>query len=368
MLLFTLILCFVTALAITPLIKMLAYKIGATDNPDHRKVHQVVMPRLGGLAIFMSFILGVLIINPSEHFHLPIIDLSTTSIHLPIVIGSFIIIFTGICDDIIQISPKWKLLGQLVAAIIVVVVGDIRLEFINLPFGGQLSFGEYLSIPITLIWIIGITNAINLIDGLDGLAAGVSAIALFSIAGMAVMMGNPYVMVMALIVGVSALGFLVFNFYPAKIFMGDTGALFLGYMISVLSLLGFKNVTFVSLIVPILILAVPILDTAFAIIRRLINKQPLSSPDKSHMHHCLIRIGYTHKQTVLVIYLMSAMFGIAAFIFSQTTIWGSFIVLLFILVAVELLVEKIGLIKEDYKPLLNFINARKPMKSKYKNL
>ncbi len=248
MLYLTLIVCFFMSILLTPIIKKLAFKMGATDKPNQRKVHQKIMPRMGGLAIFVSFLIGVLIIQPGGQHHWPII------------IGSFIIILTGIFDDIKEISPKVKLAGQVAAAFIVVFYGGLNVEFINLPFGGKLEFGLF-SIPFTMIWIIGITNAINLIDGLDGLAAGVSTIALLTIAGMAFVMGNPYVMMVALIAAVSTLGFLFFNFYPAKIFMGDTGALFLGYLIGVLALLGFKNVTFISLIIPIIILGVPISDT-----------------------------------------------------------------------------------------------------------
>lgn len=354
MLYLTMIIAFVTTILLTPVVKKLAYKLGATDKPNKRKVHQKIMPRLGGLAIYISFIVGVLILQPSDE------------VHIPILIGSLIIILTGVFDDIKEISPKVKLFGQIMATLVVVVFGDLQVHFINLPFGGQLDFG-ILSIPITMIWIIGITNAINLIDGLDGLAGGVSSIALFSIAGMALLMGNQtYVMLIALILAVSTLGFLVFNFHPAKIFMGDTGALFLGYMIAVLSLLGFKNVTFISLIIPIIILGVPISDTLFAIVRRIVNKQPLSAPDKSHLHHCLIRLGYSHKMAVLIIYAMSALFGLAAFAFSQATIWGSLIILFALIIAIELIVEKIGLIRDDYRPLLNFLSGLKPANIKDK--
>ncbi|PLR90796.1 glycosyltransferase family 4 protein [Bacillus sp. T33-2] len=362
MLYFTLITCFVAAMLLTPLIKKLAFKIGATDQPNHRKVHAKIMPRLGGLAIFFSFILGIVILQPSVNYELATIQ-PNEKLHLAIIFGSLIILLTGIFDDIKEISPKVKMLGQVVASFIVVLFGDLNVEFINLPFGGQIDFG-FLSIPITMIWIIGITNAINLIDGLDGLAAGVSTIALFTIAGMALLMGNAYVMVMALLLAVASAGFLVYNFHPAKIFMGDTGALFLGYMIGVLSLLGFKSVTFISLIVPIIILGVPISDTFFAIIRRIVNKQPLSAPDKSHLHHCLLRVGFSHKQTVLLIYAMSALFGLAAFIFSQATLWGSMIVIAVLLIVIELFVEKIGLVREDYQPLLKFLRGLNPVNVK----
>lgn len=225
-----------------------------------------------------------------------------------------------------------------------------------MPFGGQIEFG-YLSIPLTIIWIVGITNAINLIDGLDGLAAGVSSIALITISGMALIMGNGYVTAIASLVLASTLGFLFYNFHPAKIFMGDTGALFLGYMISVLSLLGFKNVTMISLIVPIIILGVPISDTFFATIRRIVHKKPLSAPDKSHLHHCLLRLGFTHRQTVLMIYAMAAFFGLMAIIFSQAKLIGGFFLILVLLILIELIAEAVGLVGKNYRPLLKMMRG-----------
>ncbi|MGG3433213.1 MraY family glycosyltransferase [Heyndrickxia coagulans] len=344
MIFLTLFICFMLTILLTPLIKKLAIRIGAVDKPNQRKVHMKVMPRLGGLAIYISFIAGVLLLQPdSPH-------------SLPILLGSLIIVLTGIIDDIRGLSPRVKLMGQLAAALVVVLSG-IHVEFINLPFGGQLEFGIF-SIPLTILWIVGVTNAINLIDGLDGLAAGVSSIALLTISGMAIIMGDAYVTVLGLILMASTIAFLFYNFYPAKIFMGDTGALFLGYMISVLSLLGFKNVTFISLIIPALILGVPISDTFFAIIRRLVHKQPLSAPDKSHLHHCLLRLGFSHRQVVLIIYAIAAMFSLAAFIFSMATLWGSLIFIGVILITIEIFVESIGLVGKDYKPLLNFIKNR----------
>jgi UDP-GlcNAc:undecaprenyl-phosphate/decaprenyl-phosphate GlcNAc-1-phosphate transferase len=254
-------------------------------------------------------------------------------------------------DDMFELSAKIKFIAQIAAALIVVMYGGIQVEFINLPFGGVIEFG-YLSIPLTVIWIVGVTNAINLIDGLDGLAAGVSSIALITIAGMAIIMGDGFVVAVASIVLASTLGFLVYNFHPAKIFMGDTGALFLGYIISVLSLLGFKNVALISFIVPVIILGVPISDTFFAIIRRIVNKKPLSAPDKSHLHHCLLRLGYTHRQTVLIIYAMAAFFGLTAVIFSQAKVWGSFVVVAVLLLMIEVFAEKIGLMGHNHRPLL----------------
>jgi UDP-GlcNAc:undecaprenyl-phosphate GlcNAc-1-phosphate transferase len=172
-------------------------------------------------------------------------------------------------------------------------------------------------------------------------------------------MGDGYVTAVSSIVLASTLGFLIYNFHPAKIFMGDTGALFLGYMISVLSLLGFKNVTLISFIVPIIILGVPISDTFFAIIRRIVNKKPLSAPDKSHLHHCLLRLGFTHRQTVLMIYAMAAFFGLAAIIFSQAKLLGGFFFIVILLIMIELFAEMIGLAGKNYRPLIKIMRVLK---------
>lgn len=342
MIFLTFLLCFLTAVAVTPLVKNFAIKIGATDKPNHRKVHQKVMPRLGGLAIYISFLAGFIFLQPQSPYLIPIL------------LGSFVIIVTGFLDDMLELSAKWKLAGQILAAGIVI-AGGVQVNFINLPFDGRLDLG-WFAIPLTLLWIVGITNAINLIDGLDGLAAGVSAIVLATLAGIAFMMGNMFVMALALILMGSTLGFLIYNFNPAKIFMGDTGALFLGFMISVISLLGFKNVTLFSLLVPVIILGVPISDTLFAIIRRIVNKQPLSAPDKSHLHHCLLRLGFSHRKTVLVIYAMSSLFGLAAVLMTQSTLWGALIIVTLLIIAIELMVEMIGLVSATYKPMLNFLS------------
>lgn len=344
MLFLTLIVCFAVSIMMTPFIKKLAFLIGATDQPNQRKVHHSVMPRLGGLAIFISFIVGVILLRP-ENPSGP-----------AILLGCFIIILTGCLDDLIELSARYKLIGQLAAACAVVFLGDQQVIFINLPFGGQLQFG-LLSIPITLLWIVGITNAINLIDGLDGLAAGVSSIALGTITVIAFFQGNFYVVAVGLIVLASTLGFLIFNFHPASIFMGDTGALFLGFIISVLSLLGFKNVTFISFVIPVIILGVPISDTFFAILRRIIQKKPLSAPDKSHLHHCMLRMGYSHRQTVLLIYAMAAFFGLVAIIYSQARIGGALFLIAIVVLLVEIIAEKVGLVGRNYRPILNIVQT-----------
>ncbi len=332
---------FIAALLLTPLVIRFAYRIRAVDQPNHRKVHSQAMPRIGGLAIFGAFLVGYAFLQPADEHS------------LSIMLGATLIILTGFLDDLLDITPKAKLLGQILAALLVV-WGGLQIEFINLPFFGELNFGIF-SIPITVLWIVGITNAINLIDGLDGLAAGVSAIALITMSIMAVIMGDVFVASTAALLAASSIGFLFYNFHPAKIFMGDTGSLFLGYMISVLALLGFKNVAVLSLIIPVIMLGVPISDTFFAIVRRIRMKQPISAPDKSHMHHCLINIGFSHRQTVLIIYAFATLFGVAAILFSQATVWGSILLLGVLLLAIELLVEAIGLAGKNYKPLINLV-------------
>jgi len=338
----TFFICLIVSLLLTPLVIKFAIKIGATDKPNQRKVHKEVMPRLGGLAIFISFLIGMAILMPESPFIWPIL------------IGAMIIIITGILDDLYELSAIIKLSGQIMAAS-VVILGGVYVDFINLPFDGVLHLG-LLGIPLTLLWIVGVTNAINLIDGLDGLASGVSSIVLLTITGIAIMDGNIFIISLASVLLASTLGFLYFNFYPAKIFMGDTGALFLGYMIAVISLLGFKSITLFSLAIPIIILAVPIFDTLFAIIRRIVNKQPLSAPDKLHLHHCLLRLGFSHRKTVLIIYGFSAIFALMAVMLTQATVWGALIIVTFVLLAVELIVELVGLVDRKYRPVLNVIS------------
>lgn len=267
--------------------------------------------------------------------------------------GSFIIVLTGVLDDLYELSAKVKLIGQIASALPIIFSG-IAIDFIMIPYGGPVYFG-WFSIPFTIIWIVAITNSINLIDGLDGLAAGVSGIALITIAFIATQMGNFNIATVALLTIGGTLGFLIYNFYPAKIFMGDSGALFLGYTIAVVSLLGFKSVTFVSYIIPIIILGVPLSDTFFAIVRRVIHKKPISVPDKSHLHHTFLRLGLSHRQTVLSIYAMAAMFGLIAIIFSQATFWGAILIIAFILLALELMAEFTGIISKDYRPLLKIV-------------
>lgn len=339
-LLFAFIISMVTAVAVTPLVIKFAHKIGAVDKPSKRKVHQRVMPRLGGLAIFIAVTVG--------YFVAGLYEAKITGI----IVGALIIIVLGIIDDKYEISAKVKLAGQILAACAVMGSG-LTIEVLNIPFIGVFHLGIF-SYVVTLFWILAITNAINLIDGLDGLSAGISSIVFASIAFLAFSADKMLILSLSLILLGSTLGFLFHNFHPAKIFMGDTGSMFLGYSIAILSLLGlYKSVTLFSFVVPIMILGVPIFDTSFAIIRRLVNRKPISEADKSHLHHRLLALGLSHRDTVLVIYGFGLIFSISAITFETLTLrWAIFIVL-FILIAFEIIAEKIGLVNEEYRPIIS---------------
>lgn len=337
------------ALLATPLVRRLSLFIGAVDEPDERKVHHEPMPRLGGLAIFLGFLGGFAAIIPSlSKIH--------TNTAWALLLGGSAVIFTGFFDDRFGLRPRYKLLGVFIAALILVFF-DLRVSFITIPFSDSIQVQEWMSIAITLFWIVGVTNAVNLIDGLDGLAAGVSSIAILTIMILSFMMGNTTVFLLGAIVLGSALGFLYFNFYPARIFMGDTGALFLGFCIATLSILGFKKATLVSFIVPLLIIGVPFVDTAFAIIRRKINRQPISVADKGHLHHCLLRMGFSHRTTVLIIYGVSLLFSALALILSQAALWVTAIVAVLLLLAITLLGDRIGIIHTKKRPVLHFVRS-----------
>jgi len=290
----------IVSYAVTPGVKKLAIKIGAIDKPDERKVHTHVIPRLGGLAIYIGFMAAVLYSMPvfPEFFGF--------------LLGAAAIVLLGIWDDIRNIPAKVKLAGQIIAAAIPVAYG-VQIEWVTNPFGTILIIPEWLAVPVTVFWIVGFTNTVNLIDGLDGLAAGVSVIASISMFFMAVSM-NQYLPAMILVaMSGAALGFLQYNFNPAKIFMGDTGSMLLGYTMAVVAVLGLvKTAATVALIVPIIALGVPIMDTLFAIIRRKMSGVPVFQPDKGHLHHRLLALGMTQKQAVLSMYMVSVLLGFVA--------------------------------------------------------
>ncbi|MBW5445899.1 undecaprenyl/decaprenyl-phosphate alpha-N-acetylglucosaminyl 1-phosphate transferase [Cohnella sp. CFH 77786] len=353
------------ALLLTPLVKKFAFRVGAVDVPNARKVHSRIMPRLGGLAIYASFALVVLLLLNFIPNNLMMA--SNRNLIGALLTGGTLIILLGALDDRFDLNAKLKFLVQIGVACVVVFGFDIKMNIVNIPFGSAMQpLGEWIGIPLTIFWIVGVTNAINLIDGLDGLAAGVSAIAIASIMGMGIIMGNGTVVLLAIVLLGSILGFLVFNFHPAKIFMGDSGALFLGFSLAMLSMLGFKQITVLSFVTPLLIIGVPLSDTFFAIVRRWVNKKPLMKADKGHLHHCLQQLGFSHRKTVLVIYGIAAFFGGCAVLQSALTKtgfgnWVTFIVICVLVFLLQIGAELIGIVDKSRRPVINFF-ARRLMK------
>jgi UDP-GlcNAc:undecaprenyl-phosphate GlcNAc-1-phosphate transferase len=317
---------------ITPLVKKLACFIGAVDKPNFRKVHSTPMPRLGGVAIFLGFTGALILTQP----------MGRTEIGL--LVGCTVIVLTGIVDDIWDLPPKVKLGAQIVAAGIFVHFGII-VEFITNPFSGvnDVIFLGKLAVPLTILWIIGITNAVNLIDGLDGLAAGTSAIAAITMATVAWVEGQTFIAGFALILAAAVLGFLPYNFHPAKIFMGDSGSMFLGFTLGALAVLGLtKGTAFISVFIPIIILGIPILDTLFAIIRRYRNHRPIFEADKEHLHHRFLEMGFTHRQTVLVIYAIDVFLGVSAVVLNILSTEKSIIALILLMMIISVGAGRIG--------------------------
>ena len=291
---------------IMPFIKRIAIRVGAVDNPGGRHIHKRVMPKLGGLGIFFGFLLGYMIFG--EHS-----DQMNS-----VLIGSFVIIITGMIDDICDLKPREKIVGQIIAACIIAFYGKILLVDVS-AFNLYLNFGIF-TYPLTILFIVGCINCINFIDGMDGLSGGISAIYYLTIGVIGVIMGNVDLeFVLTFVMLGSTLGFLVHNFYPAKIFAGDTGSMFMGFIVAVIALLGFKNVTMTSLIIPLLILGVPILDTLFAIIRRTLKHEKIYEGDACHVHHQLLNRNKSQVKTVLTIYFINLLFASASIVYILDT-------------------------------------------------
>lgn len=298
----------------TPAVSVLAYKIGAIDVPkDNRRMHKKPTPRIGGLAIFAGFVIASLVFC------------ELTPELISVYLGGLIIVAVGVIDDVFRINAWVKLAAQIAVAFVAVSQGVV-LEYVNL-FGNYVHFGV-LSIPITVVWIVGLTNAINLIDGLDGLACGVSAICSISLLLVMLLKGEVgSAMITAAVVG-ACLGFLPFNTNPAKIFMGDTGALFLGYTMAVISVSGvFKLHTVISFVIPISIFAMPLFDTTFAFIRRIAKGKSPFSPDRGHLHHRLIDLGFSQRQSVAILYAICAILGTSAIMFTEENFGRALIII-----------------------------------------
>ena len=300
----------VVSFASTPLVKTLAYKVGAIDVPkDNRRMHKVPIPRLGGLAIFLAFLLSVLVFAE--------IDRQMQGILL----GAVMIVILGVMDDIMALKALPKLLVQIAAAGVAVYHGCVIQFFSNPNVFSEITYINlgWLSYPVTIIWIVAITNAVNFIDGLDGLAAGVSAISTAALTVIALMVAETNVAIILSALFGACLGFLPYNMNPAKIFMGDTGATFLGFMLATLSVTGlFKMYAIISFAVPFLILGVPIFDICFAFLRRIAKGQSPMTADRGHFHHRLIDMGFSQKQSVAIAYMLTAILGLAAVLLTSS--------------------------------------------------
>ena len=310
----------VVALIATPVVRSLAFKIGAVDVPrDSRRMHDHPIPRMGGLAIFFGFILSALIFVPLDA---PLRGM---------LLGAVIIVILGIFDDIYALPALPKLLVQIAAAAVAVLMGN-QIEVLSNPniFSSNPYWDlGFLSIPISVFWIVGITNAVNLIVGLDGLACGVSTISSMTMLVIALTVAEPDVALLMAALAGGCIGFLPYNLNPAKIFMGDTGSTFLGFILATVSIEGlFKSYAIISFAVPFLMLGLPIFDTCFAILRRVSHGQSPMAPDRGHIHHRLIDMGFNQKQAVAVLYLISAILGLSAVVLTTNNAMKAMLFLL----------------------------------------
>ena len=336
-------LAFITTFVITPYTIKLAKKIGAVDTPkDERRVNTTTMPRLGGLAIIAGFIVSIIyliiILNIEKS-----INLFQDNMHFKLIgffIGGLIISVVCFIDDLKDIPPVAKLMAQILAAIVVVSFG-LRIENINIPFFSKVGLPNVFSIILTIGWIVGVTNAINLIDGLDGLSSGIALISCVSMLIIFALNGSPIIAILLITALAGALsGFLPFNFNPAKTFMGDAGSNFLGYCLSVISIFGVaKTYTLIVIVAPLIVLGLPVVDTIVAIIRRIIKGKSLKAimkADKGHLHHKLLKMGFTQREAVLVMYAITAALGLFTIVLLESGIWKaiSFLLLVVAIIAI----------------------------------
>lgn len=323
---FAFIVSFAFTFATTPLVRRFAFKIGAIDIPkDNRRMHKKPTPRIGGLAIIFGFTVATLCFaQPSRQLY------GTLA-------GAAIIAVMGVIDDCKNLPAKLKFVIQIIAALVVVFAGDIKIDvFTNPNFLSDNPYWvlpEWLSVTLTVIWIVFITNAVNFIDGLDGLAAGVSAIMSISLVFISIRVGEYSIAILGIALMGSCFGFLPFNFNPAKIFMGDTGSTFLGFMLATLSIQGvFKSYAVISFAVPLLILGLPLFDALFVMIRRILRGQSPMTADRGHLHHRLVDMGFSQKQTVFILYAISGVLGITAVLLAESGVLRALLLVICVLI------------------------------------
>ncbi|MBE8954798.1 MAG: undecaprenyl/decaprenyl-phosphate alpha-N-acetylglucosaminyl 1-phosphate transferase [Quinella sp. 2Q5] len=328
----------VVALLTMPAVIWLAEKTGAMDAPNARKVHKKPVPRIGGLGIYAGFMAAIIFVAVKFGF-----DGEQLKETIGLIVAGSLIVALGLLDDYKNLPAKVKLAGQICAAAVLVLAFDVRIDFVTDPRGDYLYLDNF-AIPATMFWLVGLTNTVNLIDGLDGLAAGVAAIASFTIMLIALEQNFILVAVLTAALAGAACGFLKYNFNPAEIFMGDTGSMFLGFMLAGISVTGaVKSVATIALVVPVFALGLPILDTTFAIVRRVRGGVPIFKPDKGHLHHRLLNVGFTQRQAVLLMYVISALFGLSAIALTAVSYQIAAVILLVVVVAIIYGVRKLGI-------------------------
>lgn len=344
------------SLIVTPLVRFLSFRIGAVDNPNARRINKVAMPSAGGLAIVISFTIATLCLMPKV-LTVSIWGLSYFEYILPVVLGGLIIAFVGLVDDIFELSALMKLLGIVLAAVAIWYFTDFRFDSFKIPFGGpMLHFNGFLTFCLTILWIVAITNAVNLIDGLDGLVGGVSIISLttMGLVSSFFLYDTDIFLTLTIFVLIMAIaGFFPYNYHPAIIYLGDTGALFIGFMIAVLSLQGLKNATAVAVVTPIIVLGVPIVDTTVAIIRRTLSGKKFYEPDNMHLHHRLLAMGFTHRGAVLMVYGIAMFFSLVSLLLNISSRLGGVLLMLGVGFALEIFIEGIEIWGPKRTPLLN---------------
>lgn len=336
---------FLISLAIVPVVNKITKRLGIIAQTNNRTIHKGIIARTGGYAVYVSFLIGAMIFLKTD-----------TQIN-SMLIGGFIIFLVGFYDDIHDLKPKYKMLGQIIAALVVIFYGGISLKDFTIPnIPSDISY--VIAIIITIGWIVGITNAVNLIDGLDGLCAGISIIVLFTVSMTSLTYGRTDISSLSLLLAGAIAGFLVYNFHPASVFLGDCGALFIGFMIAVISLLGFgyKSSTFFTLGAPIVVLMVPIMDTLIAIVRRKVHHKSFSEADKNHLHHNLMfKLELGQTKSVLVLYAATAMFSLCSYLYLYDKIAAT-ILFLMLMLFFEIFVEATGMIGRKYQPVLTILN------------
>ena len=320
----------ILSLIITPVVIKLAQRLNFIDQPGERKINKKIIATAGGTAIYLAFMIPL-------RFFLP-----ANQTVKGIMIGGTFMLILGLFDDKFEISAPIKFLGQIIGALILIYYG-VKINFITNPFGGFIFLGAY-AVPFTVFWIVSIINTINLIDGLDGLAAGVSIIAVLTLFAVALQENQVLAPMLAVLLAGSCLGFLKYNFNPARVFMGDTGSMFIGYIIAAVSITGaLKSAAAVTIFVPMLALAIPILDTTFAIIRRIFNDRPIGEADHGHIDHRLLAIGMNQKQAVISVYVISAILGTIAFVINGIKFDHALIIFVSVILVIIYGAKKIGI-------------------------